>query len=85
MAQKSVKSIVHELEATVKIGKQGLTSGIVEEIKKQLKKKKIVKVKFLGSFVSGKDKAGLFAELAMKTNSRILHKVGFTAVLAKNF
>ncbi|MGB9636673.1 MAG: YhbY family RNA-binding protein, partial [Thermoplasmata archaeon] len=38
---------LNELEATVRVGKNGLTLSVINEIKKQLKKRKVIKIKFL--------------------------------------
>ena len=80
---KKLKSKAVILEPVVRIGKSGITDSIVEEIKKQLRKKELIKVKLLGSFVKGKDKKLLAKELAEKANAMIIHKVGFVVVLYK--
>jgi len=80
---KLLKKISMTLEPAVRVGKNGLTEGIIKEIEKHLKKKKIVKVKILNSFIEGKDKKELAEELAEKTNSRLIHAVGFTVTLYK--
>ncbi|MHA1471386.1 MAG: YhbY family RNA-binding protein, partial [Candidatus Asgardarchaeia archaeon] len=38
----------------VRVGKGGLTDNVVKEIMRQLKEKKIIKVKFMKSIVSNK-------------------------------
>jgi RNA-binding protein len=38
---------VHDLKPTIWIGKQGCTDTLIEEIKQQLEKRKLVKVKWL--------------------------------------
>ena len=72
-----------DVTSTVRIGKNGITSGLVEEIKKQLKKKKKVKVKMLGSFVKGKNRKEIADEVALKTNSKLINMAGFVFVLKK--
>lgn len=71
------------LEASVRIGKSGLTEGVVKEIIRQLDKKGMIKIKCLKSFISRKDKKAIAAELAEKTGSEIIHQVGFVIVLHK--
>jgi len=71
------------LEATIRVGKNGITSNLIEEIKKQLKKRKIVKVKMLTSFVKIKNKKEAAKEIALKTNSKIADMTGFVFVLKK--
>ena len=78
---KELKSKAVELKPIIWIGKSGLTDNAIKEIKLQLKKKKLIKVKFLKSIVKEKNKKELFKELASKTGSRIIHQVGFVVVL----
>ena len=68
---------------TVQIGKNGLTDGILGEINKQLQKKKSVKIKFLNSYIKGKDKKQEAQKLADLTHSYIKQRIGFTVVLCK--
>jgi len=79
----SVKHPIAVMQASVQIGKSGLTSGIIDEIKNQVKKNKLVKVKLLRSYISGKDKKVVFAEIAEKTGLKMIEKVGFAVVLGK--
>ena len=44
---KELKEISIGLRPTIQIGKKGLTIELIEEIKKQLKKKKLLKIKLL--------------------------------------
>ena len=69
---------------SVWIGKSGLTESVVGEIKKQLKRKSIVKVKMLRPFVKEIGKKDDAAnKIADATGSRIIQKVGFIVVLAR--
>ena len=72
----------HVLEPSVRIGKAGITENIIKQIKDQLKKKKVIKVKFLSTAIKD-NKKELANELAQRTNSKIIHKVGFIVVLSK--
>ena len=77
------------MPATVQIGKNGLTEASIEELKKQLKKRKLVKIKLVKGFVeqlkesSNKTKKEIAIELAEKTNSELIDAVGFVVVLWK--
>jgi RNA-binding protein YhbY len=73
----------HAMPVLVRIGKAGLTAQILEEIRKHLKKRGAIKVKFLPAHAKGKDKRKFAAELAEKTNSRIAQQVGFVVVLQR--
>ena len=72
----------HALRATLRIGKGGITENVVRQAIEQLKKKKIIKVKFLSSAIKD-DKKELVKELAEKTRSKVIHKVGFIVVLSR--
>lgn len=69
------------LEPVIRIGKNGLTEGTIKEIEKQLKKRKLIKIKLLKSFIEGKDKKSAAKEVAEKTNSILVDQVGFVVVL----
>ncbi len=81
---KELKAKAKAIEPIVRIGKSGLTESVINEIKKQLEQKKLIKIKMLKAFISGKDKKELAKEIAEKTNSMLVHNVGFIVVLAKN-
>ncbi len=71
-----------EIKATVQIGKSGITQGIKEEIKTQLKKKKIIKIKFLQNSDRDNFKEKI-EELARDVNAEIVEIRGFTTILKK--
>jgi len=76
--------MVQEKE-TLRVGKSGVTSHLVQELKDQLNKRKQVTVKFMGNSVSdNKDFLLLANKLAEDSNSKIIHKVGHTATYLKN-
>jgi RNA-binding protein YhbY len=80
---KLLKIKAQGIEPSVRIGKGGITASVVDEIKNQLAKKKIVKIKCLKSFIQTRDRRLLAAELAEKTNSKAVYQVGFVIVLAR--
>ncbi len=71
-----------DIDATVRIGKNGLTESVVEEIRAQLKKRKVIKIKFLKNTDRSdmKDKA---EELAEMVGAEVVDVRGFTVVLMK--
>ncbi len=81
---KKLKEKAKTLEPVIRIGKNGLTESTVKEIKKQLNKKKLIKVKFLRAFISDKNKKEVAKEIAQKTNSQLIDLVGFVIVLYKD-
>lgn len=74
----------HALPVLVRIGKAGITETVIDEIKKHLQKRKIVKIKFLPAHAAGKDKRRFARELAEKTGAKLVHQVGFVVVLGQN-
>ena len=72
------------LEPIIKIGKNGLTDNIIEDIKNHLKKRKLIKVKLLRTFIGEKDKKQIAQEIADKTDSTIIQQIGFVVVLNKD-
>ncbi len=80
---KELKQKAMALEPIVRIGKSGLSETVINEIRKQVEQKKLVKVKMLRSFVGTADKKEMARQMAEKTGSILVHNVGFIVVLAK--
>lgn len=72
----------HKLEPILSIGKLGMTDFVIKKIKELLRRKKVIKIKFLSSAIKN-NKKELTERLAKETNSRIVHKVGFIVVLER--
>lgn len=73
---------ISEIESTVRIGKYGITEGVIKEIKNQLKKRKIIKIKFLKSTKSIASLEEFVEILEKKTGAEVLDVRGGTVVLA---
>jgi|TARA_B100002003_G_scaffold205896_1_gene199481 RNA-binding protein len=71
------------LEPIVRIGKNGLTDSMVKELKLHLKKRKLIKVKLLRSFIGENNRKELVKEIADKTDSNIIQQIGFVVVLGE--
>jgi len=71
-----------ELDPIVRIGKAGLTSTVIEEIKKLLRKKKLIKIKILPSALDSANKEEILSRLIVESGGEVVHKIGFTIVLA---
>jgi RNA-binding protein len=71
------------LDPIMRIGKNGLTDNTIKEIEKQLKKRRLIKIKMLRAFFEGKNKKEVAKEIAEKTNSILIDSVGFVVVLLK--
>jgi len=78
-----LKEIVQQQPADVRVGKKGLTPSVIEEIKKRLKAKGIIKVKMLKSSlkVTGMDRVELAKKIAEAVNAQLLEVRGRTLVL----
>ncbi|MBI4146761.1 YhbY family RNA-binding protein [Candidatus Woesearchaeota archaeon] len=64
------------------VGKQGLTENTIKQAIALLKKSKIIKVKFLPTAIQD-NKKELAKQLAVRTKTKIAHRVGFTVILEK--
>ncbi len=69
------------LPCTLHIGKDGVTDTVLEELSRQLKKNKLVKVKVLPAVED--ERKALGRELADATSSTMIEVRGRTVVLAK--
>lgn len=79
--RQAVKEIMHraaDIKPTVHIGKDGLTEGIAAELKEQIKRSKIVKVRVLDN--SGGDVAETARSLAEASGSVLVDVRGSVAV-----
>ena len=71
------------LKVSIMIGKNGITDHLIENIKKELVKSRIVKIRMFKSYIEGKDRKEAARDLAGKCSARIVDAVGFTVVLGK--
>ncbi len=79
----TLRSKARLMKPSVQVGKNGLSAESINEVKKQLKRKGLVKVKFLKSFLSFNDKRETAERIARSTNSLLISTAGFTAVYFK--
>ena len=78
---KQLRAKAKLLEPMVRIGKNGLTPSVIEHIQKLIKKRKLVKIKLLKSFMEENDRKAASATLAQETGTEIIEQVGFVVVL----
>jgi RNA-binding protein len=71
------------MEATTHVGKNGITPSLIEEVKRQLKDNKLVKIKLLKSAIETTPREELAKELAQKAGAELIEVKGNTAVLFK--
>jgi len=67
------------------VGKNGLTEGVINEIKHQLKKKNIIKVRMLKSFIKNSEmnRKELAKFVAKAVNAELVEVRGYTIILRK--
>jgi len=66
---------------TINIGKSGVNSGIMEEIKRQLKANEVVKLRFSKGI--SQEKQNFITEIIEKSNSKLIDFRGNVAVIFK--
>jgi RNA-binding protein YhbY len=65
------------------IGKNGLTEQTLSNIRTELSKHKLLKIKILKSYIDENNKKSVFDEIEQKTGAKVVHKIGFTITLTK--
>lgn len=73
---------IENMEPHIRVGKNGLTDNVIEEIKLQLKKHKTIKIKFLRAAIND-NKKELFNQLLEKTKTKLVKKIGFVVVITR--
>jgi len=71
----------YSLVPVVQIGKNGLTKEVIAQIEKYIKKHRLMKVKLLRSCLEETPKKQVIMDLVKKTNTLLVHHVGFVVVL----
>lgn len=76
-----LKSDASKISPILNIGKNGITDTLIEELNKQIKANRLVKVKVLKSAEEGKDLKTIADELAEATRSTVIDIRGRTVAL----
>lgn len=76
-----LKSEANQINPILNIGKNGVTDTVIEELNKQLKANRLVKVRILKSAEEGKDVKVIAEEIAAATRSTLIEVRGRTVVL----
>ena len=71
------------LKPIINIGKNGITDGLLIEIERMLKKKKMIKIKINRGAMEEKEKKEIAKELLIKTKAELVDFVGFNITLYK--
>ncbi len=77
----SLRKKARDLKPLVRIGKRGVTEGLIMEINRHLETKGIVKVKVLRN--KKEDFQKILEIILNETGAKLIHKIGFTFVLYK--
>ncbi len=77
--RKALKARAHALNPLVHIGGKGLTEAVAKETARALKDHELIKVRATGTDRDARD--ALFADLAGRTQSSLVHRIGHVAVL----
>lgn len=76
-----LKAEANQLSPILNIGKNGITDTLIEELNKQIKANRLVKVRVLKSAEEGKDLNAIAEEIAVATRSTLIEVRGRTVVL----
>ncbi|WP_277541818.1 YhbY family RNA-binding protein [Haloarcula laminariae] len=82
MPSKSRDQRIHDLDATLRVGKKGVES-VVDELDSQLEDNQFVKVKFLRAARGGTTSEELADELADRVSADVAQVRGHTAVFER--
>ncbi|GGN96143.1 MULTISPECIES: YhbY family RNA-binding protein [Haloarcula] len=82
MSDTSREQRIHELDATLRVGKNGI-EPVVDELNTQLEDRQFVKVKFLRSARGGTTTEELADEMAEQVNASVPQVRGHTAVFER--
>ena len=77
----NLKRDAAHLTPLLNIGKNGVSDSLIEELLRQLKRNKLVKVKILKSALEDMDRKAIAGELAKRTGSQLVEIKGSSAVL----
>jgi RNA-binding protein len=73
-----LKSKSRSLDPVIRIGKNGLTDGMLKEIIMHLKKKGLIKIKVLNNALSNSTLDDFIKTLTEKCNCVLIDKIGLT-------
>jgi RNA-binding protein len=74
-----LRGLAHPLKPVIMIGDAGLTDNVVKETARALHDHELIKVRVRGAEREQRD--ALLADLAKRTNSAFIHRIGHIAVL----
>jgi len=78
---KEIKAIAKDLVPTIHVGKGGVDEGLIQEVKLQLKTRKVVKIRLLPS--AAEDKKGTAQQIADGANAVLIDVRGYIVLLCE--
>ena len=72
---------IHELKPVIRIGKNGVTGNIINDVKNLVKKKKIVKIKVLRSALNSETMKDIADKIVKEANLKIVQIRGHSVVV----
>ena len=72
------------LEPCLRIGKNGVTGGIIAEVSVLLKKRQMIKIKILKGALEQQSKEEIIARLVKESGAVLVNSVGLTFTLYKS-
>jgi len=72
---------IHELKPVIRIGKNGVTGNIINDVKNLVKKKKIVKIKVLRSALNSATMKDIADKIVKEANLKIVQIRGHSVVV----
>jgi RNA-binding protein len=79
-----LKSRARTLQPVIRIGKNGLNKGVIGEIEKALKKRKLIKIKLLNN-VEPELRERIINEIMSETGAMLVDKIGGIIVIFRPF
>jgi RNA-binding protein len=77
--RRHLRGLAHELKPVILLGAAGLTDAVARETARALEDHELIKVKAPGGDRNVRD--ALFVQLAARTGSAVVHRIGHVAVL----
>jgi RNA-binding protein len=79
--RRHLRGLAHPLSPVIRLGKDGLTEAVAKETVRALHDHELIKVKAPGGGGDRDARDSLFTELAQRTSSALVHRIGNVAVL----
>lgn len=83
MKNKEERKKSKTLSPIMQIGKSGLSETVIDEIKRQLRQKRLIKIKLLKSSLGEKDRKTIAKKVAEKVDAEYVDLIGYMLTLKK--